>query len=145
MLCMATGYEALGRLVQKYRKMRGLDTQAALAHLISQELGHDVNQSKVSDNENGKAWADKTVGVGGLINAYRRVLNIPIPELNAAIYGVELEDPPPPRDFAEMVEADPSLSKAAKEHLVNQYGLLQLASKQERGKGNPNAKRRSVG
>ena len=113
--------EALGGLVKKYRDLRGL-SQATVAELLSRELDESVAQNIVSENEKGRRWSRK-----GLPAAYRRILGIPVAEMQAAM-GLPDEGDQVAPTFAEIVESDPTLSRAAKDHLINQYGLLQLAS-----------------
>lgn len=112
--------EALGALVKKYR---GPMTQTAVAELLSRHLGEPVRQGIVSDHEKGNRWSDEKWQ-----RAYIDVLHIPEDEMIAAL-GYTMPGIERPKTFREIVEADPSLSKAAKEHLINQYGLLQLASR----------------
>lgn len=130
---------ALGELVRKYR---GGMSQTTVADLVSRELEGDqtVTQGQVSDHESGRRWS----GNPDLPGAYGRALNIPQDELYTAL-GL----PPPSAatkalTFAEIVERDPTLSKAAKDHLLNQYGLLQAASAHERASRNhPQGAKRS--
>lgn len=119
---------ALGALVRKYR---GTLTQAAVAELVSHEIGERVTQGMVSDHENGRRWRNNS----DLPGAYARALRIPQAEVIAAL-GFSSSEDEPPQTFAQIVRNDPTLSRAAKEHLLNQYHLLQLASAQERA-GHP--------
>lgn len=119
-------YTALGQLVRRYR---GGMSQGTLAALVSKEAGRTVGQSAISSLELGNRWGDNL----DLIGAFARVLDIPA-ELVQEAMGL----PTPGGKKAvvrptlpELVERDPSLSKTAKAHLINQYGLLQLASKNE--------------
>lgn len=139
-------YVALGALIEEYR---GAMTQGTVAQLLSDYLGRNISQNTVSAHINGQRWGDNP----DLIGAYAAVLNIPVAVMHRTI-GLPLSDdpgspPPPPPTFKSIVEADPSLSAAAKEHLVNQYGLLQAASAHERGSRkkspDPPARKRKTG
>jgi len=120
--------EALGALIKRYRDRAGL-TQAAVAELLSRELGETVRQTWISELESGRRWAKTEVELYG---AFVRVLKIPQGEFQAVVFGSPDPGAPAPRTWREVIEDDPTLSDAAKEHLINQYGLLQLASAQER-------------
>lgn len=118
-------YVALGELIEKYR---GTMSQATVAQLLSDRLGRTVSQATVSAHENGQRWGDNPE----LIGAYAAVLGIPTVVMQRTI-GLPAPDDngnPPlmTTTLREIVEADPTLSDAAKEHLVKQYGLLQAAS-----------------
>jgi hypothetical protein len=112
--------QALGALVRKYR---AASSQEAVAEMLSRHLGEKVRQNMVSLHEKGERWHDPKWR-----HAYIAVLGIPQDEMVQA-EGYSLPGREGPKTFREIVLSDPTLSKAAKEHLVNQYGLLQLASK----------------
>lgn len=118
--------EALGGLVKRYREMRGF-SQAAVAEMLTRETGETVNQNIVSENERGRRWTKRP----GFPAAYARALGIPRQEIQAAMGLPDEGRTEHVPTFAEIVQADETLSRAAKEHLINQYGLLQLASKGE--------------
>lgn len=115
--------EALGGLVKTYRERRGL-SQATVAELVSRETETVVNQNIISELERGRRWAKRPE----LPVAFARVLGIPRAEVQEAMGLGSDEMPSRPPTFAEVVETDDTLSRAAKDHLINQYGLLQLAS-----------------
>ena len=135
----ASRYEAVGALIKRYREASGL-LQASVAELLSAEVGRHIHQSLVSKNEKGQGWQKRGDGVDApdLMRAYCAVLSIPQDEMIEALgFHVAQEDRDhSPPSIADVIQADPSLSKAAKEHLVNQYRLLQLASREER-RGRP--------
>lgn len=120
----------LAELVARYRRQARL-TQEAVAARLSDVLGRRIQQSQVSENEKGARWSDP-----GLPSAYVRALGIPAEEMQAA---TGYSTPPKsvrPVTLADLVKKDPSLTAAAKKHLLAQYELLQLASLQERaGRG----------
>lgn len=118
--------EALGGLVKKYREMRGL-SQTAVAELLSRETETTVNQNIVSENEKGRRWTKRPE----LPAAYARILGIPRAEVQEAM-GLPDEGVRENPTFAQLVEADPTLTRAAKDHLISQYGLLQAASSHQR-------------
>lgn len=127
----------LGALIRKYREAGGM-TQGALANAVSEKAGRKVGQANVSAHELGQRWESRGTGPGGidLLAAYIEVLGIPEDEWRDAL-GLAVEEPDPrPKGFAEIVQSDKSLSKAAKEHLLNQYELLQMATMHQR-RGEP--------
>lgn len=115
----------LGALIKRYR---GPMSQETLANLVSDRSGEKVAQWRVSAHENGERWKNSV----HLIKYYGEALGIPVRELYEAIDLPLIEDGPKPKTFAEIVAGDKTLSKAAKEHLLNQYELLQMASDYER-------------
>ncbi len=122
---------AVGRLVRQYRLDAKL-TQAPVLEMLRRALPDypvKINQGLIHSNENGKRWTPE------LAAAYARVLGIPSAEMRDAMYGPNSGYPsegvPRRTTWREVIEADPSLSAAAKAHLIAQYGLLQLASRQE--------------
>lgn len=124
----------VGALIRKYREPGGkrLMTQGVLAELVSEKAGRKVSQAQVSAHELGNRWRDDI----DLIGVYGEVLGIPETELYEAL-GLPVAQPEArPKGFAEIVEADNTLSKAAKEHLLNQYELLQMATMHQR-RGEP--------
>lgn len=134
-------YSALGQLVRKYR---GTMSQGTVAALVSKEAGRPVSQSAVSALELGTRWGDNL----DLVGAFARALDIPAELVQEAM------DLPTPDDsrpavarptLVELVERDPSLSKTAKAHLINQYGLLQLASQNEVSATPKRTRRRNAG
>lgn len=125
--CMAE-YE-LAELVGRYRRRAHL-TQEAVAARLSDVLGRRVQQSQVSDNEKGARWSDPD-----LPGAYVRALDIPADEMMAATGYPKQPKGPRPATLADIVKNDPSLSSAAKKHLLQQYELLQMASAHERSGG----------
>lgn len=119
----------LGALVKKYRKAAGL-TQAPVAEMLSRRLGVAITQGMVSDYEHGRRWGNLD-----LPGAYVHVLNIPQAEMVQAAMGSGFspgDESTQPKTIREVIESDPTLSDAAKAHLINQYGLLQMASAAER-------------
>lgn len=120
----------LGALVKNARKAAGL-TQPQMAALLAAELGEQFTQGMVSENEGGKGWGARP----RLPAAYGRILNIST-EVQAALGLPDLGDSPP-ETFADKVLADPSLDDAAKQHLIQQYALLQAATRHHRA--NPSA------
>lgn len=117
----------LGALVKRYREAAGL-RQTAVAEMLSRALGEKINQNMVSDHENGRRWKNHE-----LPGAYVRVLNIPQDEMIEAATGLTpTSKAPRPTTLRDVIESDPTLSDAAKAHLINQYGLLQMASTAER-------------
>lgn len=129
----ASRYEEVGALIKRYREARGL-LQASVAELLSNELDRQVHQSLVSKNEKGQGWQKRGDGVDSpeLMRAYCKVLHIPEDEMVEALGFHVKEAAPRPPTLLDMIEADPTLSRAAKDHFINQYGLLQMASKEER-------------
>lgn len=115
----------MGALIARYR---GPMSQTTLAELISERSGRQVTQTKVSEHENGRRWNNDH----DLIGVYADVLGIPLDEVYEAMDLPHVEPQPAPRGFAETVAQDKTLSKAAKEHLLNQYELLQMATQHER-------------
>lgn len=121
-----TWQDRLGALILRYR---GPMSQGTLADLVSEKSGQTIKQYLVSEHERGNRWSKHM----DLIGAYAAVLSIPRDELYAAMGLPHIEPTgPAPRGFAEIVAQDKSLSKAAKEHLLNQYELLQMATMHER-------------
>lgn len=134
----ASRYEAVGALVKRYREARGL-LQASVAELLSGELGRHVHQSLVSKNEKGQGWQKRGEGVDApdLMRAYCQVLGIPEVDMVEALgFHVRSEAHPREPTLGDLIEADTTLSRDAKDHLINQYRLLRLATQQER-KGRP--------
>lgn len=125
---MATSTDrSMGALVRKYREAAGLK-QESLAELLSREMGTPIEQNRISNLERGERWARQDEAI---YDALRRVLNIPVQEMVNARMGIDYPGEQP-TTLAEIIERDPSLSDAAKQHLLTQYGLLQMASQQER-------------
>jgi len=118
--------ERLGSLIRQYR---GSMSQTVLAELVSEKVGRRIRQNVVSDHEHGRRWADENMD---LIGAYAEVLDIPPQEIHDAMRLPMVAAGPAPRDFAEIVAQDRTLSKTAKEHLLAQYELLQMATEHER-------------
>lgn len=130
----ARSWVAVGRLVKRYREENALG-QTAVAEMLSRELPDypiKINQGLVTRNEAGGRFTPDLAG------GYARVLGIPDHEMREAMYGpnsgftAEDERPARRQTWREVIEADSTLSDAAKAHLINQYGLLQLATLQER-------------
>ena len=120
---------SMGALVKKYREAAGLK-QESLAELLSREMGTPIEQNRISNLERGERWARQDEAI---YEALRRVLGIPLKEMVNARMGVDLPDSEAPAPtLQELIERDPSLSDAAKAHLITQYGLLQMATQQER-------------
>lgn len=124
---MANEWQArLGALIRKYR---GPMSQTTLAELVSVRAGRRVTQSRLSDHERGQRWG----GDLDLLASYADVLGIPVEEMHEAVGLPKVDDDRPrPKTFAEIVAQDKTLSKAAREHLLNQYELLQMATQHER-------------
>lgn len=116
----------LAALVAQYRRQAHL-TQEAVAVRLSDVLGRRVQQSQVSDNEKGSRWSDPS-----LPNAYVRALDIPVDEMEAALGFAPDRKRQRPVTLRDVVKNDPSLTPAAKKHILAQYELLQLASQAER-------------
>jgi transcriptional regulator with XRE-family HTH domain len=137
---MSAMHMRLGALIRKYRKAAGL-TQDELAVLMSERTGLEVPQPQISAHELGNRWESRGGSLGGmeLLSTYIEVLSIPEREWHEAM-GMPMPEEPEsesrPKGFAEMVQADQTLSKAAKEHLLNQYELLQMATMHQR-RGEP--------
>jgi len=152
---METGYEAVGALIARHRKALGLH-QDSVAVMLSDRLGREIRQNLVSKHERGSNWRSREYDPFELMRAYCEVLNIPENLMLAtlgfpsALQGGEAEpaqEPAQEPTLADVIEKDPTLTRAAKDHLINQYGLLlQLASVQERS-GKPVIKppRRGIG
>ena len=115
----------LGALIRQYR---GSMSQSVLAELVSEKAGKTIRQGMVSDHENGRRWE----GNFELIKSYREVLGIPVEKIHEVLDLPVVDHGPAPKSFPEIVAQDPTLSKAAKEHLLNQYELLQMATMHQR-------------
>lgn len=117
----------LGDLLAEYR---GPLSQATVAELASDLAERKITQGLVSELERGNRWGQNL----DLIGVFAQALAIPIEEIHKiANLPVPPDDGEPrPRTFPEVVAQDPTLSKAAKEHLLNQYELLQMATMHER-------------
>jgi hypothetical protein len=115
----------LGALIKEYR---GSMSQSTLAELLSDKTGRSIRQGTVSDHENGRRWE----GNFELIKSYREVLNIPVEKIHEVLDLPVVDHGPAPKTFPEIVAQDATLSKAAKEHLLNQYELLQMATMHQR-------------
>lgn len=124
------GSHEAAELVKRYKDRANL-SQTLIAHELSQELGRKIDQTTVSKHLRGTGWTFE------LPPAYAKVLGIPAEEM-AAAWGLDIgtRRGPRPVTLADVVKGDPTLSPAAKKHLLSQYELLQLASRQER-KGRP--------
>lgn len=119
------GSREAGELASRYRKQANL-TQEFVAHELSETLGRKIDQTTVSKHMRGQGWTFD------LVPAYAKILGIPSEEM-AAAWGLDIgARRPRPTTLADVVKSDPSLSNAAKKHLLNQYELLQMASRQER-------------
>lgn len=118
----------LAELVGRYRRQAHL-TQEAVAIRLGDILGRRVQQSQVSDNEKGSRWSDPD-----LPGAYVRALGIPVDEMMEAA-GYPTGKKEKPTTLADIVKNDPTLSPAAKKHLLAQYELLQMASAHEMSHG----------
>lgn len=119
-----------GDLIKRYKERLG-HSQTFVAHELSLAVGRSIDQSTVSKHMRGIGWTFD------LPAAYVKVLGIPSEEM-AEAWGLPIGDHRRPHapTLADLVKADPTLSPAAKKHLLNQYELLQLASKEER-RGKP--------
>ena len=113
-------------LVKRYYEKSGM-TQTSVAAALSTILGRHVGQNQVSEHLRGMRW-EKNLALAG---AYVRVLGIPPDEMAKAM-GYPIPNAPRAATLADVIKAAPPLSPAAKRHLLNQYGLLQLATQQER-------------
>lgn len=120
-----------GDLVKRYKDQLG-HSQTLIAHELSQATGRHIDQSTVSKHMRGVGWTFD------LPPAYVKVLGIPADEMGAA-WGLPLPSKAPrPASMADVIKADPTLSPAAKKHLLNQYDLLQkLSCLERRGKPVP--------
>lgn len=119
------GQREAGELVSKYRELTGM-TQEAIAYALSDVLNRPIRQGQVSDHLKGLRWRDPD-----LPGAYVKVLGIPAAEMAAAM-GYPVDRAPKKWTIKDVVKADPTLSAAAKRHLLNQYELLQMATQHER-------------
>lgn len=121
----------MGALVTKYREPM---SQSVLAELLSTKTGRTIRQGLISELERGQRWSKNV----DLIGPLAEVLHIPPREVQQTMGLPWGEDDPEerPRSFAEIVAQDATLSRAAKEHLLNQYELLQMATLHER-RGDP--------
>lgn len=138
---MEKAYEAVGALIRRYREEQNL-LQESVAVLMSERLGREFRQNLVSKHERGDNWRSREYDAFELMRVYCEVLGIPQEEMLAAIgFTHPPASGPEAKTLADMIERDPTLSKAAKDHLVNQYGLLQLASKHDLGKQTPRRRR----
>lgn len=109
---------------------RGVMSQTTLAQLISEKAGRKVSQALVSELERGNRWGQHLDLMGPIAEVLR---------ISAADWQEAMGLPMPPEDggqrtstFAEIVAKDETLSKVARNHLLNQYELLQLATERER-------------
>lgn len=124
---MSKVYEAVGQLVRRYREERGM-VQAEVAAQVAPRLGRNFTQGMVSKLEAGAGWSDNPE----LLGVFTDILAIPQDEMVAALGFSVPGEKAHPTSLVDVVAQDSSLSDAAKTHLINQYGLLQLASLQER-------------
>ena len=118
----------LGLLI---RERRGPHmSQQTLAQLVTDKAGRKVTQNLLSELERGNRWG----GNVDLIGKFAEVLDIPWQEVSEIIGYTPPPDDGAPRQrtFAEIVSHDRTLSKAARNHLLNQYELLQMATQHER-------------
>jgi hypothetical protein len=121
----------MGALVAKYRKPMSQET---LAELVSEKAGRTVRQGLISELEKGSRWGKNLDLIGSIAD----VLHIPPREVQQAM-GLPWADDDPgekPRSFAEIIAQDASLSKTAKEHLLDQYEMLQMVTMHQR-RGEP--------
>lgn len=119
---------ALGALIKQYREDAGLK-QAPVAELLTRELGRPIRQTLLSELERGNRWSTVEPEMYG---AFARVLNIPEDLMVETAMHITRSGEDRPKSWREVIEGDPTLSDAAKTHLINQYGLLQAASAHER-------------
>lgn len=118
----------LGSLIKNARLGLGL-TQGEVAELVSVAASKSISQPKVSEHENGD-W-----GKGAIEDyaaAYGHALRIPEEQMRAVLGFTPPGAIPALPTFEEMVRADSSLDEKSKEHIINQYGLLQAASRHNR-------------
>lgn len=128
---MTEQWKRLGALIARYR---GPLTQETLAEMVSEKAGITIKQATVSEHERGNRWGKQL----DLVGIYADVLHIPPREIHEAL-GLPLDpdaDHPRPPTFPELVARDETLSKAARDHLLNQYELLQMATMHQRS-GDP--------
>lgn len=118
----------LGILIRTARKTLGLK-QIDVAELVSTDTGRRVTQGMVSDHENGK-WAKGNIE--DFVGGYGRALRIPQEQLRDVLGHAPVGGSSPLPSFEELVKADPSLDDRSKDHLINQYALLQAASRHNR-------------
>ena len=120
--------DELGSLIKNAR--RGLRlTQDEVVELVSVAANKRITQGKVSDHENGK-W-----GKGAIEDyaaAYGHALRIPEEQMRAVLGYTPPGAIPTLPTFEETVRADPTLDEKSKDHIINQYGLLQAASRHNR-------------
>lgn len=123
---MGQSEAAAAALARKYFELTGM-TQEAVAFALSEVMGRRVSQSQVSEHMRGIRWSNPD-----LPGAYVKVLGIPADEMAEAM-GYPLPGKAPRRwTIKDVVKADPTLSAAAKRHLLNQYQLLQDATQHSR-------------
>jgi transcriptional regulator with XRE-family HTH domain len=110
--------------IKHWRLERQL-TQVEVAAILSRCLGGRIGQSQVSDNEKGARWSDPD-----LPGAYLEALGVPIDDMLAACgYPPQLAGDTPTPSMQELIRGDRTLNQAAKQHLLDEYEFLQVASR----------------
>lgn len=94
-------------------------------------LQHVVNVSGLSRSSVNRYLNEgREIPLPALFKMCRAIGIEPSEVLRLAEGGAAQAVPRPSAEtLGDVIAADPTLSKAAKQHLINQYGLLQLASK----------------
>lgn len=118
----------LGALIRNARNALGL-TQDEVVELVSVAADKRISQNKVSEHERGR-W-----GKGAIEDyaaAYAHALRIPEEQMREVLGYTPPGGGPALPTFEEQVRADPTLDDRSKEHLINQYALLQAASRHNR-------------
>lgn len=118
----------LGHLIRDARRALGLN-QEDVAEMVSVDAERRLTQGKVSDHENGR-W--QRGAIEDFVGSYGRVLRISEERLKEVLGFIPPGSTPTPPTFEELVRSDPSLDERSKDHLINQYGLLQAASRHHR-------------
>lgn len=118
----------LGILIRNARRALGL-TQDELAEMVAVATDRRLTQGKVSEHERGQ-WGKGAIE--DFAAAYAHALRIPEEQMRGVLgytpVGATLGLP----TFEEHVRADPTLDDRSKDHLINQYALLQAASRHNR-------------
>jgi transcriptional regulator with XRE-family HTH domain len=118
----------LGSLIRNARKALGF-TQDDVARLVSVAADRPLTQGKVSEHENGR-WQQGSIE--NFAAAYSHALRIPEETMRETLGFTPPGAQPPPPSFEELVRADPTLDEPSKDHIINQYALLQAATRHNR-------------
>ena len=118
----------LGSLIKNARDALGL-TQDDVAKTVSTATGRRLTQGKVSEHERG-IWGRGAIE--DFAAAYGHALRISQEQMREVLTFTPPGTIPSLPSFEEMVRADPTLDERSKDHIINQYGLLQAASRHNR-------------